>query len=302
MIYYSVKRIVLLGNARRITQMARDYGGRMPVETAAQNLGFSLNEFYKDLGKMFALRYLANAEIDASRKEIVFSYAWTPKEGYESGTVFTEVNMISSVPAAVFVGVWINAFTFLNMVDVTNLCVVAALSIVAAALVFMAAPKCKKLVETERRPETVEAYNTGDMDVNNRMNEAVDNLVELGKLARTLAASNIGAQVQMISGVAQEILEHLKAHPEKLKNSRQFLNYYMPTSIKIFKEYAELTVRPVKTENIISSIKKIEEFTAGRVVVLFRDELDRLYLDKAVDISAEISVMEAMLPSSSGLQ
>ncbi|MDR0424987.1 MAG: 5-bromo-4-chloroindolyl phosphate hydrolysis family protein [Clostridiales Family XIII bacterium] len=295
MTYYSVRRIATVKTARAITRMAQNYGGRVPINEAATRLGIPVKRIYKDLGRIFGLRYIASASIDMERREIVFDNAWQPQGQPEYGTVLSQSNMWSVAPIVAFVGVWMNAATFLDLSVTADLAVAAVVSVALPLIMFIALPRCKKLVETEIKPEPVQPYRTGDADIDEKMNEAAGHIAELGRLAKLLASSEIGARLNVVSGIAQEILQHLKDHPEKIKNSRQFMNLYLPSSINVFSEYAALSAQPVKTSNIIAALKRIDEFS-GRAVLIFRSELDNLYMDKAVDISAEISVMEAMVP------
>jgi 5-bromo-4-chloroindolyl phosphate hydrolysis protein len=295
MVYYGSRRISTVKIARAITNMAQQYGGRVPIKEAATRLGIPLKRFYKDLGRIFGLRYIASASIDMERQEIVFENAWQPQDQPEYSTVLSQSKMWSGAPIVAFVGVWMNAVTFLDLSVMADLAVAAVVSVAMPLIMLFALPKCKKLVETERKPEAIPAYNTGDANIDEKLNEAAKNIAELGRLAKLLASSEIGARLNAIFGIAQEILQHLKSHPEKIKNSRQFMNLYLPSSISVFSEYAALSAQPVKTSNITAAMKKIDEFS-GRAVLIFRSELDNLYTDKVVDISAEISVMEAMVP------
>ncbi|MDR2089291.1 MAG: 5-bromo-4-chloroindolyl phosphate hydrolysis family protein [Clostridiales Family XIII bacterium] len=300
MIFYGVKRFKLAGNAKNITQMARTgYGGRLPLETVARNLGKPLKRIYADVGRMFALHYITGAAVDTERREIVFDYAAAPKDAVESNVILTEANSFSAVPAVIFAGIWLNAYTFLNLTNLKNLAAVAVASIAAAVAAFVLLPKSKKLVESEKPIDRVPLHNSGDAEFDEKINAALAQLLELKQLSKRLADSNIGAGLRTISDTAKEILDHLKSNNSSIRNSRQFIAYYLPTSIKLFNEYAQLTAQPVKTANIVASIARIEEFT-GRIQEIFQNELNNLYENKTEDITAEIAVMQNMIQGSLG--
>lgn len=88
----------------------------------------------------------------------------------------------------------------------------------------------------------------------------------------------------------------MKEHPEKLKQIRQFLNYYLPTTIKLMEQYVTLQNQSVKTENITEGMQKIEDLL-DKVIVAFQRQLDALFESDVVDITADIRVMEQMMAS-----
>jgi 5-bromo-4-chloroindolyl phosphate hydrolysis protein len=301
MIFYGIRRLRLAGNAKSITQMARNaYGGRIPLETAARNLGKPLKRLYSDIGRMFALRYITGASVDAERKEIVFDYAAAPKDEVESGVILAETNDFSAAPAVIFIGIWLNAYTFLQLTNMRNLLAVAAASIGGAVISFVLIPKSKRLVESEKPVDQVLLQSSGDAEFDEKMNAAFAQSLELKKLSKRLSGSKIGTQLPVIGDTANEILVYLKANNKNLKNSRQFIAYYLPTSVKLFNEYAQLAEQSVKTDNIVASMERIEAFTE-RIREIFKNELNNLYENKTEDITAEISVMQSMIQGSLGV-
>ena len=88
----------------------------------------------------------------------------------------------------------------------------------------------------------------------------------------------------------------MKEHPEKLKQIRQFLNYYLPTTIKLMEQYVTLQNQSLKTENITEGMQKIEDLL-DKVIVAFQRQLDALFESDVVDITADIRVMEQMMAS-----
>jgi 5-bromo-4-chloroindolyl phosphate hydrolysis protein len=301
MVAYGVGRLILINKAGKIAQMARAHGGRIPVETAALHLGVPQKNLCKDIGRMFASRYITGASIDAERKEIVFDRAEAPKdEPAEDATIFTEARNMKFTPAAVFVGIWLNAYAFWGLPNILGLIAIAAVSVAATVVTFLLTPGSKRLVESKRPSKKAQRSHSGDMSFDDRMNGALERLSELEDLSKSLSASNIGGQLRAITDITREILDHLDSNHDKMKNLRQFLGYYLPTSVNLFKEYAQLTNRAVKTDNILSSIKSIEEFTE-RIRTIFKNELNNLYMNSAVDITAEIAVMRSMMQGSPGI-
>lgn len=72
------------------------------------------------------------------------------------------------------------------------------------------------------------------------------------------------------------------------------MNYYLPTTVKLLENYNEFGKQEAKGENITSTMKKVEE-VLDTVVNAFKKVLDDLFMDKALDTSVDIEVLEKML-------
>ena len=72
------------------------------------------------------------------------------------------------------------------------------------------------------------------------------------------------------------------------------MNYYLPTTLRLLTSYEKLSRQRVKGENIQKTMFEIEgmmETIAGA----FEKQLDSLFGEDAMDIAADISVMESIL-------
>lgn len=106
----------------------------------------------------------------------------------------------------------------------------------------------------------------------------------------------MSAQIDLIERLAAQIFDCVRQHPEKLGQIRQFLNYYLPTTIKLMEQYVTLQNQPVKTANIEEGMHRIETLL-DKVIVAFQQQLDALFEADVVDITADIRVMEQMMAS-----
>lgn len=99
------------------------------------------------------------------------------------------------------------------------------------------------------------------------------------------------ARVEEITG---RILEFQKEHPDRASELRKFLNYYLPTTLKILNSYAELEKQGITGENIDATKERIENMM-DMVVEGFERQLDKLFAGDMMDIAADITVMEQMM-------
>ena len=83
-------------------------------------------------------------------------------------------------------------------------------------------------------------------------------------------------------------------HPQKLSQIRKFMNYYLPTTLKLLNAYDRMGSAGVSGTNIDGTMGKIETMM-DTVTKAFDKQLDALFGDEALDISTDITVMENLL-------
>ncbi len=101
-------------------------------------------------------------------------------------------------------------------------------------------------------------------------------------------------KIDRIEDITGKILDYQRTHPGKDSQLRSFLNYYLPTTLKILNSYAQLDAQGVEGENISAAKKRIEGMM-DKVVEGFEQQLDKLFADSAMDISSDVAVLEQML-------
>ncbi|MFR8251565.1 MAG: 5-bromo-4-chloroindolyl phosphate hydrolysis family protein, partial [Anaerovoracaceae bacterium] len=75
---------------------------------------------------------------------------------------------------------------------------------------------------------------------------------------------------------------------------RSFLDYYLPTTLKMLRKYRDLERQEVRGENIGTTMRKIEEMM-DKVTAGFEKQLDNLYQNDMLDITSDIAAMEQMM-------
>ena len=82
--------------------------------------------------------------------------------------------------------------------------------------------------------------------------------------------------------------------PEREQDVRKFMNYYLPTTLKLLKSYDMLEDQSYQGENIVASRKKIES-VLDMLIEAYEKQLDRLFRNDALDIATDIDVLETMM-------
>lgn len=119
-------------------------------------------------------------------------------------------------------------------------------------------------------------------------------LDELRRVNDAIPDEEMSDKISRLEAVSAKIFEQAKSDPDKLPRMRKFLDYYLPTSLKLLQTYAELEAQGVEGENITESKRRIEQ-TMDTLVHAFETQLDQLFQEDALDVSADIDVMENML-------
>ena len=104
----------------------------------------------------------------------------------------------------------------------------------------------------------------------------------------------ISAQISHLEVTTGKIIDAVVEKPAKLPQIRKFMNYYLPTTLKLLNAYDRMDSTGVSGANIDGTKGKIEEML-DTICVAFSRQLDALYGEEALDISADIKGMEQML-------
>lgn len=109
-----------------------------------------------------------------------------------------------------------------------------------------------------------------------------------------IANEEMSRKIDRIEEITGRILEFQKEHPDKATDLRKFLNYYLPTTLKILNTYAEMEKQGITGENIDATKQRVENMM-DMVVEGFERQLDKLFAGDMMDIAADITVMEQMM-------
>lgn len=117
---------------------------------------------------------------------------------------------------------------------------------------------------------------------------------EIRRLNDNIRDATISRQIYHIEETTRRIFDCVISKPEKKSQIRTFLNYYLPTTIKLLNEYDRLDNLGATGANIDASKRKIEGLLE-KVCESFDKQLDSLFSDVVMDVTAEVKVMEQMM-------
>ena len=151
--------------------------------------------------------------------------------------------------------------------------------------------------EVEEKKETKkkeEDKPTGNAELDKMIKDGRLALQEMRRLDENIEDEKISAAIVRLEQVCGKIFDQVKAQPEKLPQIRKFMDYYLPTTLKILNAYDRMGSQGVAGENIDSTMTKVEGMM-DTIVTAFEKQLDSLFGSEALDISTDITVLENMM-------
>lgn len=117
---------------------------------------------------------------------------------------------------------------------------------------------------------------------------------ELRRLNNAIPDPKISAQIDHLEEVTGKIIDHVIEQPEKKPQISRFLDYFLPTTLKLLNAYDRMDSAGVSGSNIDATKAKVEKML-NTLCAAFDKQLDALFGEEALDISTDITVMENLL-------
>lgn len=149
----------------------------------------------------------------------------------------------------------------------------------------------KKQQQSDR--EVFSSSGIDNPDLVKAIEEGNSYIMQIRQANDAIPGEEISAKLFRLEALIKKIFEVLRKKPDQLPKLRKFMNYYMPTTLKLVKTYQELDAQPVAGENIRNSKMEIEK-TLDTINLAYEKLLDSFFEDAAMDISTDISVLETM--------
>lgn len=137
---------------------------------------------------------------------------------------------------------------------------------------------------------------TGDKEIDQMIMKGRETLDTLENIKSALADSKIEVPLNSIIIYSNKIFDFSERNIARAYEVKSFIDYYLPTTVKLAKDYAMLKKEGIEGENIDQSLSKIEN-VMGFLQEAYRNKLDDLYEDKALDIITDVKVMKKLLES-----
>ena len=195
----------------------------------------------------------------------------------------------SAVPLYVVAVVWVLYALLFPLYRVVHFAIV----IIASALVYLVAkalcPDIVEEVKVEEKPRS-----TGNEELDKMIVDGKLAISEMKRLNENIQDETISRQIDRLEEISSKIFAQVQSEPKKLPQIRKFMNYYLPTTLKLLNAYDRMSDQGVSGENISGTMKRVEDMMAT-IVQAFEKQLDSLFGAEALDISTDITVLDNMM-------
>ena len=198
-----------------------------------------------------------------------------------------------------FTVAWIIAAAFLPLYRIWGLLLAAAVSAFVAYLLGRSSVQKEneagreQVSKSSAAPERVEKKSYGP-EIDPIVEEGNRALSEMGRLYMSIKDTEVRKKINELMRITDKITQDAIADPSDIPQIKKFMNYYLPTTIKLLNAYDRMSAQGIEGENLDKSMKNINEMLDAAIEA-FKKRLDSLFEDQALDIETDIKVMNTML-------
>lgn len=149
--------------------------------------------------------------------------------------------------------------------------------------------------ERKKQQESVPAQSAGaGTELEQLISEGQEYILQLRMMNDHIQGEEISAKLFRLESLLKQIYARLEEHPEQLPQLKKFLEYYLPTTLKLVASYEEFDAMSEQGPNIVEAKAEIEK-TMDTINDAFAELLNRLYRDTAFDVTTDAQVLQTML-------
>lgn len=104
------------------------------------------------------------------------------------------------------------------------------------------------------------------------------------------------ANIDEIHETSFKILDEISKNPSKLNKAQNFLNYYLPTTLKLLITYDNIENQYLNSKELNKSMQNTKQMII-KINQSLKLQLSNLFQSEIIDTDAEIKVFETMLKS-----
>ena len=169
--------------------------------------------------------------------------------------------------------------------------IAAGVALLAGRIVYIMA---QGLDTSKQAPAQQPIPKTGNSAVDTLVDKGQEMMAQIRRENDLIPDAELSSQMDQLEDVANRIFRTVAEKPDKAPQIRRFMDYYMPTTLKMLEGYRKMDERQVKGQEAQATRAQIRE-AMSTVLKAFDKQLNALYQDDMLDLSTDIDVMETML-------
>ena len=119
-------------------------------------------------------------------------------------------------------------------------------------------------------------------------------LSEMGRIYMSVQDVEVRRKINELMRITDKITQDAIHDPSDIPQIKKFMNYYLPTTIKLLNAYDRMSAQGIEGENLDKSMKNINDML-DQAIEAYKKRLDSLFENQALDIETDIEVMNQML-------
>lgn len=164
---------------------------------------------------------------------------------------------------------------------------------------YLSLEKQRRIQEQERermkqtKPEpTAQPETVGELDA--MIATGQDCIRRLRDMNDNIAGEDISAKLFRLENLLKEIFDRLKEQPEQMPKMQKFMDYYLPTTLKLVKAYEQFDSMSIQGQDILEAKAEIEK-TLDTINSAFGELLNKMFRETAFDVTTDAQVLQTML-------
>lgn len=140
---------------------------------------------------------------------------------------------------------------------------------------------------SRNNPKQIEA----DNDLKIALSEGSKKLLDIKRFEKLIKKSSVVGVVKEIEDLVARILDDIQKDPENdLRPARQFLTYYLDSTVTILNKYVELSAQD-DHDSVQAALARVEKMLVT-IRDAFEKQLGKLLTNDVMDLDTELSLLE----------
>ena len=129
-----------------------------------------------------------------------------------------------------------------------------------------------------------------------KLDEAREDYESIKKSLSKIIDMQVKDTAEKLCATSEKIIEYLENNPEKIRQARQFIDYYQDTASELLKKYITLQNSDINTDEV-ANLKKDTKNALTTLDTAFNNQFEKLMRGEMIDMQTDIDVLEKTVKS-----
>ena len=205
----------------------------------------------------------------------------------------------SVLPIYCFAGTWLLCVCIFPIYRGWALAVTAVLSLLVMYISMKLTEKRSQPKETKtEEPEPAHVKARSNKEISPEAQAILDEghraMGEMARIYSSVTDPQVRSKINEIMRITDKITQDAVEDENDIPQIKRFMNYYLPTTIKLLNAYDRMSSQGIEGENLAKSMNSINDML-DQAIAAYKKRLDSLFENQALDIETDIEVMNQML-------